>query len=105
MHMSMIKNFFLKDIISIKHIIDTFFSRFSELKPNLRKSEIVGIVVLKGVHVAVFRMRCIDLNIDTLKYQVLISLTPKNRKKINFYNIVTGIHRELKIWKTRKLTL
>ena len=63
----MIKNFFLKDIISIKHIIDTFFSRFSELKPNLRKSEIVGIVVLKGVHVAVFRMRCIDLNIDTLK--------------------------------------
>ena len=68
MHMSMIKNFFLKDIISIKHIIDTFFfSHFSELKPNLRKSEIVGIAVLKGVHVAVFRMRCIDLNIDTLK--------------------------------------
>ena len=68
MHMAMIKNFFLKDIISIKHIIDTFFfSHFSELKPNLRKSEIVGIVVLKGVHVAVFRMRCIDLNIDTLK--------------------------------------
>ena len=68
MHMAMIKNFFLKDIISIKHIIDTFFfSHFSELKPNLRKSEIVGIAVLKGVHVAVFRMRCIDLNIDTLK--------------------------------------
>ena len=44
-----------------------FFSHFSELKPNLRKSEIVGIAVLKGVHVAVFRMRCIDLNIDTLK--------------------------------------
>ena len=66
--MAMIKNFFLKDIISIKHIIDTFFfSHFSELKPNLRKSEIVGIAVLKGVHVAVFRMRCIDLNIDTLK--------------------------------------
>ena len=67
MHMSMIKNFFLKDIISIKHIIDTFFSHFSELKPNLRKSEIVGIVVLKGVQVAVFRMRYIDLNINTLK--------------------------------------
>ena len=45
--------FFLKDIISIKHIVDNF-DFFSWLKPNLRKSEIAGIGVLKGVQVAVW---------------------------------------------------
>ena len=61
--------FFLKDTISVNHMIDTFhfFSYFSGLKPNLRKSKIVCIGVLKGVQVTVCGMRCIDLNIDTLK--------------------------------------
>ena len=58
--------FFLKDIISIKHIDDTFFSYFSGLKPNLTKSDTAGIGVLKGVQAVVCGMRCIDLNIDTL---------------------------------------
>ena len=60
-------SFFLKGIISIKHMVDTFFLYFSGLKPNLTKSETAGIGVLKGVQVAVCGMRCIDLNIDTLK--------------------------------------
>ena len=53
--------FFLKDIISVKHMVDTFlfFLYFSGLKPNLTKSEIAGIEVLKGVQVAVCGMRCI----------------------------------------------
>ena len=61
--------FFLKYVISIKHMVDTwvFFSHFSGLKPNLRKSEIAGIGVLKGVQVADYGMRCIDLNNNTLK--------------------------------------
>ena len=59
--------FFLKDIISVKHMVENFlfFSYFSGLKPNLTKSEIAGIGVLKGVQVAVHGMRCIDLYIDT----------------------------------------
>ena len=75
--------FFLKDIISVKHMIDTFHffsSYFSGLKPNLTKSEIAGIGVLKGVQVAVCGMRCIDLNIDMLKI-LGISLITKNLKK------------------------
>ena len=44
-----------------------FFSYFSELKPNLRNSEVAGIGVLKGVQVAVCDMRCIDLNNNTLR--------------------------------------
>ena len=59
--------FFLKNIISVKHMIDTFLSYFSGLKPNLTKSETAGIRVLKEVQVTVCGMRCIDLNIDTLK--------------------------------------
>ena len=43
------------------------FSHYFGLKPNLEKSEIGGIEVLKGVQVTVCGMRCIDLNIDTLE--------------------------------------
>ena len=50
-------------------MVDTFFffSYFSGSKTNLTKSEIAGIEVLKGIQVAVCGMRCIDLNVDTLK--------------------------------------
>ena len=47
-------------------MVDTS-SYFFGLKPNLRKSEIVGIGVLQGVQVAVCGMRFIDLNHNTLK--------------------------------------
>ena len=61
--------FFLKDIISVKHMVDTFlfFPYFSELKPNLTKFEIAVIGVLKEVQILVCGMRCIDLDINTLK--------------------------------------
>ena len=47
---------------------------FSRLKPNLRKSEILTIGVLKGVQVVVCSMRCIDLNNDVknIKYSLLL---------------------------------
>ena len=59
--------FFLKYIISINHMVDTFFPYFLELKPSLTKSKIAGIYVLKGVQVAVCGIRCTDLNKDMLK--------------------------------------
>ena len=54
-----ITTIFLQDTISIKHMVDAFyfFSYFSGLKPNLTKSEMSGIGVLKGVQVAVCGMR------------------------------------------------
>ena len=100
--------FFLKDIISLKHMVDTFhfFWYFSGLKPNLTKSEISGIGVLKGVQVAVCGMRCTDLNIDTLKIlSTHFSFNDKLKEEKNFYKIVTDMQRVLKIWKMRKLTL
>ena len=79
---------------------------FSGLKPNLTKSGIVGIGVLKGVQVAVCGMRCTDLNIDTLKILgTHFSYNKKLKEEKNFYKIVTDIQRVLKIWKMRRLTL
>ena len=89
-------------------MVDTFhfFSYFSGLKPNLTKSEIAGIGVLKGVKVAVCGMRCIDLNVDTLKILgTHFSYNKKLKEEKNFYKIVTDMQRVLKIWKMRRLTL
>ena len=83
-----------------------FFSYFSGLKPNLTKSEIAGIGVLKGVQVAVCGMRCIDLSVDTLKILgTHFSYNEKLKEEKNFYKIVTDMQRVLKIWKMRRLTL
>ena len=72
--------FFMKDIISVKHMVETFhfFSYFSGLKPNLKESEIAGIGVPKVVQVTVCGMRYIDLNVDTLKILDILSLITKN---------------------------
>ena len=95
--------FFLKDIISVKHMVDTFFPYFSGLKPNLTKSEIAGIGVQK---VAVCGMSCIDLNIDTLKILgTHFSYNEKLKEEKIFYRIVTDMQQVLKIWKMRRLTL
>ena len=56
-----------------------FFSYFSGLKPNLTKSEIAGIGVLKEVQETVCGMRCIDLNIET--YSFLLKLKIKEGEK------------------------
>ena len=84
----------------------TLFLYFSGLKTNLTKSEIAGTGTLKGVQVAVCGMRCIDLNIDTLKIlDIHFSYKEKLKEENNFSNIVPDFQRVLKIWKMRKLTL
>ena len=51
-------------------------------------------------------MRCIDLNVDTLKILgTHFSYNEKLKEEKNFYKIVTDMQRVLKIWKMRKLTL
>ena len=42
------------------------FSKFSGLKPNTLKCEVVGIVSLKGVKTAVCGIKCIDLTTETI---------------------------------------
>ena len=51
-------------------------------------------------------MRCIDLNIDTLKILgTHFSYNKKLKEKKNFCKIVTDMQQVLKIWKMRRLTL
>ena len=58
------------------------------------------------VQVAVCGMRCIDLNVDTLKILgTHFSYNEKLKEEKNFYKIVTDMQRVLKIWKMRRLTL
>ena len=55
---------------------------------------------------AVCGMRCIDLNVDTLKILgTHFSYNEKLKEEKNFYKIVTDMQQVLKIWKIRKLTL
>ena len=83
-----------------------FFSYFSGLKPKLSKCEILGIGVLKGVQVAVYGMRCVNLKTDTLKILgIHFSYNEKLKDEKNFYTTVTNIQRVMKIWKMRNLTL
>ena len=53
----------------MKHMVDAFcfFSCFSGLKPNFKKSELTVIRVLIGVQVAVCGLRCIDKKNSTLQ--------------------------------------
>ena len=83
-----------------------FFLYFSGLKPNLRKSEIAGIGVLKGVKVAVCGTRRIDLNNNTLKIiGTHFSYNKKLKEEKKKCKTLTDIQRVLKIWKMRNLTL
>ena len=46
-----------------------FFSWFSGLKPNFKKSELAVIRVLIGLQVAVCGLRCIDQKKKTVHYK------------------------------------
>ena len=58
--------FFLKSLGSIKELMNrvSLFSSFSGFKPQLSKCEVAGIELLKGVKVAVSRIKYIDLAKD-----------------------------------------
>ena len=57
------KTFFSEEISFIKVVLKDLhlFSRFSGLRPNSTTCEIAGIGALKGVHVALCGMKCLDL--------------------------------------------
>ena len=100
--------FFLKDVNSIKEMVNSFhiFSSFPGLKPNLSKCEIAGIGVLKGVKVAVCGIQCVDLVLDTIKILgTHFSYNEKLKEERNICLIIANIQRVLKLWKLRNLTL
>ena len=100
--------FFLKDVNSIKEMVNSFhiFSSFSGLRPNLSKCEIAGIGVLKWVKVAVCGIQCVDLVLDTIKILgTHFAYNKKLKEERNFCLIIANIQRILILWKLRNLTL
>ena len=99
---------FLKDVNSMKGMVNRFhiFSRFSGLRPNLSKSEIPGIGVLKGVKVTVCVIQCVDLVLDTIKILgTHFSYNEKLKEERNFCLIIANTQRVLKLWKLQNLTV
>ena len=83
--------FFLKDIVSVRVLIDTFklFSCFSGLKPNINKCEIAGLGILKGVQKAVCGLQNIDLTNDAIKILgIHFSYNEKIQTERNFLTTV-----------------
>ena len=100
--------FFLKDIVSVRVLIDTFklFSCFSGLKPNINKCEIAGLGILKGVQEAVCGLQNIDLTNDAIKIlRIYFSYNEKIQTERNFLTTVKKLQKALNIWITRALTL
>ena len=100
--------FFLKNLASLKKLLNIFsyYSTFSGLKPNFFKCKIAGIGSLKGVEVAVCSIKCVKLEVNTIK---ILGIHFSNNNKLNmeknFLTALSNIQSVLKIWRMRNLTL
>ena len=99
--------FFLKDRNSVIELMSKLnTSNFSGLKPNKTKCEIAGITVLNGVQVALCGIKCINLNIKTVKVLgVNFSYNKNLEQDKNFCEHIVKIENTLKLWCMRQLTL
>ena len=100
--------FFVKDLDSVKLILDIFgsFSCFSGFKLNTSKCEVCGIGVLKGVDTALCNIKNVNLTnnfIRILGYHFSYNKTIATDK--NFLSVVRKMNKLLSVWKMRKLTL
>ena len=101
-------SFSLRDEESIRNTMQIInkFSCFSGLKPNVSKCEIAGIGILKGVHMALCGMKCINLTKNSIKILGLhFSYDKFLQNAKNFQETMINIQRILQIWKMRQLTL
>ena len=83
--------FFLKDISSVKMLVETFkeFSCFSGLKWNIAKSENSCLDPLKGVLEAVCGLKTVDLTNNTIKILgIHFSYHNETKTERNFWSTV-----------------
>ena len=100
--------FFLQNKNSVKMLLEAFhaFSFFSGLKPNKSKCEIVGIGLLKGVHVVLRGMECVNFEKDTIKILgIHYSYNQALENDQNFTDQIMKIENVLKLWRSRSLNL
>ena len=76
------------------------FSSFSGLKPNKFKCEVAVIGALKGAELALCRMKCIELRLNTVKILgIHFSYNKKPENDVNFLKQITSIEKVLKLWR------
>ena len=100
--------FFLKDIKSITELINELntFSKFSGLKPNKTKCEILGIGILNEIQVALCGMKCVNLNNKTVNILgVRLSYNKNLEQDKNLCEHTVKIENILKLWCMRQSTL
>ena len=100
--------FFLKDLLSVKNLVDTFkvFSLFSGLNANFSKCEIAGLGSLKGVLEAVCDLKSINLTTDTIEILgVHFSYNSTLKVQNDFLDTVKSIQQALHFWNRRILLL
>lgn len=97
----------LRNKQSILELFKTFntFSSLSSLKPNLTKFEVAGIYLPKGVKLAVYDMKSVDLTSDALKVLGVHFFYIKSlQNDMNFLKAIMNIQSVLKMWRMRNLT-
>lgn len=102
--------FFLKNQNSIGLFAKTFeiFCQFSGLKPNVSEWKIEGTSAFKGVPMAVYGMKSIDLASDFIKNRVTcFSFNQKmeEEEEVNPLCTISSIQSLLKLWKIINLAL
>ena len=100
--------FFLKDLASVKKILDTFpyYSKYSGLQPNFSKCEIAGIGSQKGFEVAFCGIKYVNLKVNTINIlRIHFSYNNKLNMEKNVLTAISNTQSVLKIWCTRNLTL
>ena len=100
--------FFLKDLLSVKNLIETFkvFSIFLGLKANFSKCKIAGLHSLKGVLEAVLGLKSINLTTESIKILgVHFSYNDTLKVQSNFLDTVKSVQQVLRFWNSSFKTL
>ena len=76
-----------------------YFFIFSGLRSNLTKCETTAIRALKGIKLAVYGMKCIDLRNETIKILgTYFSYNNTTKEQSNFIKVVSKVQTVLKLW-------
>ena len=92
--------FFLKDLASVKKLLDTFsyYSKYSAAQPNFSNCKIDGIESLRGVEVAICGIKSVNSKLNTFSILgIPFSYNNKLNVKKKFLIAISNIQNLLKI--------
>ena len=97
--------FLLKNVMSVTELFDMIDFKLFWIKFKIWKCEIAGISALKGVHVAAYDLKFVDLTSDALKILLVHFSDGETSDGKNFFEVILDIQNNLKSWRIRSLTI